>query len=351
MKPLLKHELRRVWGCILLMLVGVIYISTTFNMEIERRINRYIEGVDFPYFMGFLEKSYAGYLFVAIATVVILVYAQFKEDKIEGTGDFIATLPYTQKEHYYNKICVGVGTIVSTWGVYLMFVYLAYRRAQYYLAQTYEIHLVGTYIREADKFINIVKVSLAMLICIIIMYLFLVVIQYCVQNVLGGVVIGICIIGAVIYIPLGITGYMEMSHVGTHTHFYSDYIDVLGRLVVPLESQIVTNYAWEYSQRYITVTQNYWLQIGILLAGCTALLSLGEYLSSKYGLRQRKHFMINKVVTYIFIGGVTVCSGLIPVYISGIFGSRWSYAGNIAIIIVAIIGYVVSLKIARIGGE
>ena len=355
MKPLMKHEIKRIWGVILLILATSIGVGLRLNLEETTRFTRYIRGTvsQETQFVSILSEHYGTYLMLSLACLVVLVYFQFSEDKSSGTGDFIASLPYTQKQGYKTKLMVGIGSITLGWSVYVAGVYLIYRRAAEWIKPLQPSSAAYSYLKQEESFMRIMCSLVSLLAVMVVFYLILVVVQYALYNTLGGIGISLCGFLAIPYILLVGQEYIE-RWMGYEVFINQGekILEVIGRMAFPYISKdliLVDQKGIDYEYMYYTGLHSQWvLQLITLIGVGIALVCLGKWLSEAYGLRGRKTFMVNTAIESIFIGAVTVCSALLPYgfYLIGVVGS-WSLIGDSIMFVTGGIGCFIACKIIK----
>ncbi len=353
MKPLIKHEIRRIWGLILLMLVSGVGVSMILGVQEIEAYRWYVRRTSYisRQFLDMLENAYGVYLTIAIVVIVVLVYFQFNEDKVSGTGDFVGTLPYTQKCYYSAKILVGISTILVGWSTFLVGTYLIYRRAMEWLRPLQNKSTEYLYVLEQEQFSTIFKSFISLLLILIIVYLACIVVQYSVYNTLGGLFITAAGVVSVPYILLVLNEYIErMSNYTLYLSVGNNVVEAIMQCIFPYQEYYLRD-AKDLQMnvsRYRGLVDNWMIQLILLVAIVGLLLTLGGWLSQTYGLRERKSFIVNKPIEWVFIIGVTVCSVFIPffMYLVGI-GSGWSIIGDLSMVITGCIGFFIASKIVR----
>ena len=357
MKPLIKHEFRRILvPGIILSIISFIVYGITLGANINSAAEAYVMGRYVSLFMDIFLETYPIALICSGAIIIWLVYCQFQEDKVEGTGDFIATLPYTQQENFINKVLVGSITIITSLVIGLIITYVLFNSYEYYAEYTYSREAFGDDIRNASGFINIVGIMINGYLGLLICYLFLVVAQYSIYNTIGATVIAVLSVASIPYMLIGLYGYVEET-INLGTEIFEPIVEVLEVILmcaVPIQSKYI-----EYQDGgkfYVAnaLGYNYPIDLFVLICIAIILFIVGKMLAQKYGLRNRKTFMINKVVEYIFKIGVTVCSALIPFVFANVFlgvSSDEMFIVTLFMILTGVVGCIISHKITAKGRE
>ncbi len=357
MKPLIKHEFRRIFvPGIILSLISFIVYGITLGSGINSVAERYVIGDSIPVFIDIFIEVYPIALVSSLAIIIWLVYCQFQEDKVEGTGDFIATLPYTQQENFINKVLVGTITIVTSLVIGLISTYVLFNSYEYYSEYIYSWEKFGDEIRSVSGFINIAAIMINGYLGLLICYLFLVVAQYSIYNTIGATVIAILSVVSIPYILVGIYGYIyEITNI--RMNIYEPILQILYAIVrsaIPIQGKYIKYQDGGSYYLMDGLDNNYPMNLLVLICITIILFTIGKILAQKYGLRNRKTFMINKVVEYIFKIGVTICSALIPFVFSHVFlgtSSDSIFIVTLFMILSGIIGCIISHKITAKGRE
>ncbi len=355
MKPLIKHEIKRIVpGTIILAIVSVLTMGFMLNAQIDYWIRRYIRGGGVTDFMNILTSSYMAMILFSAVGIIWLVYSQFHEDKVEGTGDFIASLPYTQKENYINKVIAGGLGIICAFLVSTVICYISYLGYGYYQEHVYVYNLYGEQIRAGSGFLNIIGLMLNGYIGIFIWYMFLVIVQYSVYNTWGSIVISCLMVLAFPYLSFGIDQYIyrisrTYDSIGSKV---MEFIVVLGRCIVPTQDKYVSS-GYDRVWIYTGLSSDYLIQLLLLIVICAICILIGKLLAEIYGLRNRKTFMVNKGTEWVFKIGVALCSAFIPFYFFEIFmyGLMSIVVESIFMLVFGCIGYFISNKIAMKGSN
>ena len=352
MKPLMKHEFKRILlPTLSLIAISCIVCGVMLNLNMSFTAEAYVIGVErYKMFIGVFLDVYPILLIFSAGIIMWLVYSQFHEDKVDGTGDFIATLPYTQKEKFVNKVWVGTIAIFISALIGIILAYTVYNTYFYYTESMCVNSIFGEEIMAKSGFVNTLLVMVNGYLGILIWYLFLVVFQYSVYSTIGGIVIGTLSVISIPYILNGITMYLEpVANLGRN--ITDPVMALLYKLVfclMPVQYMDICYSNGECGLYVITLANDYHIKLLVLISIIVILFTMSKCLAKKYGLTSRKTLMINKVVEYIFKIGVTVCSALIPVVFLEIFLGSSDYGMfviTLFIILTGAIGYIISHKI------
>ncbi len=352
MKPLMKHEFKRILlPALSLLAISCILYGFILKCHMDFYAVSYVEGeVRNQMFIEIFLDIYPILLIFSVAIIMWLVYSQFHEDKVDGTGDFIATLPYTQKEKFINKVWVGTIAIFISALVGIILVYTVFNRYFYYTESICVNSIFGEEIMARSGFVNTLVVMVNGYLGILIWYLFLVVFQYSIYNTIGGIIIGVLSVLSIPYILSGIIIYLEpVGNLGRNiTDPIMGFIAQLVFCLVPVENMDIYYSNGTYGLGVIGLPSDYYIKLLILISIVVILFTVGKYLAKKYGLTSRKSLMINKVVEYILKIGVTICSALVPVIFLEVFLESLDYGMfliTLLMILTGTIGYIISHKI------
>ncbi len=353
MKVLIKHELKRLWGVALVMLLAVGGIVFQMCMREQDIFKSYLRGYgQEKQFLDILACVWSGYSLLIGLVIIGMIYFQFHEDKTSGTGDFMAALPYTQKQYYQAKTLVGSGVIVGNMIFLGISVTILYVRTCRWLPEEQLESLYSHIFIEADKFSGVALLLLYSTLVLLSFYLFGVFVQYVIYPTLPALAIGVAALAAVPYSILGIAQYVDHYFVGTtfldnvSTYILEPIGDSIYPFLEPLTRVYGTIYGKEENLHYYIIQPSIGWQILAMGGFVLALYTIGTYMSTQVGLKNRKAFMATDGFERFFSFGVTLCSALIPcyAYAIGIIG-EWGIIGNVSMVVVGAIGYVISRKI------
>ena len=359
MKPLMKHEFKRILvPALILLAINCIAHGFVLNWNIASYADKYVKGI----VLGgrpFVEYVLDTYVFVLIAnaaTIMWLVYSQFHEDKAEGTGDFIATLPYTQKDKFIKKVLIGVIAIFISFVISIIIQYTLFDTYSYYIENEFSMSIFEKDLIAQAGYSNTLGVMVNSYLGLVIWYLFLVVVQYSVYNTVGSIAIAGLGILSIPYIFLGIIRYLGLA-INSNIDSFEPIINVFGSIVmciVPIQYKSICYKNGVQGEGISALSSNYYISLLILICIAVILFIVGKGLAQKYGLRTRKNFMINKVVEYIFKIIVTLALGITPVLVLEVFLEIETFGVVIVTLLMILagsIGYIISNKITMRGRE
>ena len=283
---------------------------------------------------------------LGIGTLVLL---SFKNDKSIETGRFLKSLPYTIKERNFVKVSIGLLTYTVT---YLVYVVGSYFSAASMVEKYDEIFKVTTLAAIKNEIFAIERVFAPILLAYLIVvaaYLFLTMLQYAVNHLAGGMIIGVLTLISPFFILF--SGYICLKN--------EQINHILDKIAVGLVNivEYIPIYHMDkdtsYDMGYDYITY-YPLRIAAILIGILITLGLIIYFSHKQRIEKEDILIPNKVVQVIFIIGVTICSGLLMgdlyrVFVYGLFMYSSIDIGYMIMAIGCVIGGIISYKIAHIG--
>ncbi len=359
MKPLMKHEFKRILlPGLILVLINSIGNGLMLNWEIASYAEDYIKGTvaGGRTFINMVLEIYVYIMIANVGIIMWLVYSQFHEDKVEGTGDFIATLPYTQKEKFIKKILIGTIPIFISFVLSIIIQYTLFDTYFYYTEYQCSNSIFEKYLMAQSGYANTLGVMVNIYLGLVIWYLFLVVFQYSIYNTVGSIVIGGLSILSIPYIFAGTIIYLGLA-INFEIDSVEPIINVLNIIVIciaPIQYKMICYKDGVHGESLYALSSHYYLELLMLICIVAILFIVGKGLAQKYGLRSRKTFMVNKVVEYIFKIVVTLASTLTPViFLQSVLGGS---TGGLVImtlfmILAGVIGYIISHKITLKGRE
>lgn len=361
MKPILKHELKNgVIVAIILSIINIFIWISQLNSLIDINGNSYIYGNDDD-LMSFISIIDPTIILVGIIAMSILVTMQFKSDKESGTRDFLAVLPYTNKQRFCNKVLVGAMTICITFIISVISIYVLQGQYKYYQDIIYTTSSYEEELRQITSFCSLSLILLYIYIQIFIYYLFLTVLQYMIKGSKAPIVIGNLVFVSIPYIFFSILYYLrDMFNI---TSFSNENLIIFGSVILDVNTSISRRYLMinDSTRVYVGdgISENYISKIIMLVLVGTIIFVLGKICSEKYGLIERKSFFVNRCIELIFKIGVTVCSGLLPFSIGFMLQrltrnyfwnpEQYSVLITICMIVAGCIGFFISNKIAKGG--
>ena len=375
MKPIVKYELKKgVSVAIILSIISIFIWFISFEQQMMWTTDNYIDiklGNGGQINSSFMDIVMSAKLFVVALGMNILVSMQFKNEKDTGTGDFIAALPYTQKQRFYNKMLTGIMVVFVTFIVSMITGYVLYGKYGYYQEVLYKTSLFDNEIRSITSFASVALVILNVHIVIFLYYLLLVIVQYSVKSSKVGLIIGTLIPASAICILQGMYMYFDMWLGRGNISYYSlsvqqdisnlmrsqNFITDLMIIAKPVEDRYVKLLDNQYTYIRCGISKNYIYGLIVLILAVVVLFSIANILASKYGLRWYKRFFVNKPVEVIFQIVTTICSTFIPFYCAIIIKNGTEnydlqnhlIITTVAMIIAAFIGYLISHKIVEGG--
>ena len=358
MKPLVKHEFKRILlPALMLLAINCIVHGFVLNWNISSHARDYIIGRESGRsFIEYVMDTYSLVLIPNAAVIMWLVYSQFHEDKVEGTGDFIATLPYTQKDKFIKKVLIGMIAIFISFVISIIIQYTLFDTYFYYTVYESNKSIFKEELMALSGYANTLGTMVNGYLGLVIWYLFLVVFQYSIYNTVASIVMAISSILSIPYILAGISTYLEFA-INFKRESIQPIIDVFTNIIMcvaPIQVKIIRYKDGTYGKDINALNNNYYISLLVFICIAIILFIIGKELAQKYGLRSRKNFMVNRVVEYIFKILATISAAMVPVVFFSM-SLRISRSRIIILtllmIVAGLIGYIISNKITMKGRE
>ncbi len=362
MKPIVKYELKKgVSIAIILSIMNVFVLINQYKSLISLNAGGYVSLWE-DEINSVIYLINPRLILVGIIAMSILVSMQFKEDKDSGTENFLAGLPYTNKQRFYNKIMVGAMTVGIVYIVSVITMYVLKGEYAFYQNILYRNSSYEEELRQITSFGSLSLILLYIHIGLFVYYLFLTMLQYMIKGSKAAVVIGTLSFISIPYILFGVVMYFECMLNIEFRHAYG----------LAFTYRQVRDTCILVSERCLRVAENIYMYIGdgivenyisrfiILILVAIIIFIIAKMFVEKYGFINHKTLFVNRCTEIIFRIGVTVCGALMPLYISVIILGRImpEYLNQnqnciivtICMIITGAISYFISSKIAK-GGK
>lgn len=271
------------------------------------------------------------YFFVMVFVIVLLSVILFIGEKTSETQGFMASMPFTRKEIILNKWFVGVLSIIISFVVTYIFLSLFYAS---------NINSINTVLNPYSDIVKWFFINMIQYICI---FTFMMLIQ----SVMGNSIVS-GIVGAIILLVpwFVVVVVKEIITQVTKQSFLlfdkaSDWINIYGYNLAHQEYfNVVSN---NVTTSYINYDYNDYILKVLILSILTCLFLYLSFVSyKKRNLEYNLKLIAFKSLEPVFIGGVSLCSGLLGAvfgqgYSSESSGVFWIWAG-----VFAIAGYFIS---------
>ncbi len=291
-------------------------------------------------------------LMLVFLGMLILVYFQFKYDKSVEIGRFLKALPYTNIQRCLVKITAGILSfsvpfIVFAIGLMALRSYAINLFRDAYKVLPYEevIYIIN----HSEHLLQLIVLSY-LVYCAV--YLFLFMMQYLMNNNIGSLVTGVLILGSPLFVALSAFEIYSLTYGEFNAEILllpvygmvSDWNQLMFESQIPAQAQYL-NYS------YIALIE-YKIFIAALASG---LFSIIICLASKRNKIEDADMLIpNRTNRWIFIMGVTLCSGflladigqflILPLIMNNVFAM-----GQVMLVAGAAVGFFIAKKIASIG--
>lgn len=358
LKPLIKLELKPVlWISIYLMLVNIfsfIIIKQSMN---ERWIDYLLGGIGNLYnrtdradliselFTSATDVSILLYLL----GIMILSFVSLKHDKGLETGRFLKGLPYTSGERSLVKVSLGSLGYTISFLVYSIGLVIMQRAYCEKVKEIYEVIPIG---QIQDQLFNTSKLLVILFVLYLVglaFYLFCMLVQYIVSHKIGSTIITLCALIAPFFLIYSIKYCFNrsfFSQVGNWLYDLTIGARVSMRvIVVSFEVRSAFNSYVGYMTGYRII-----FYIVVIIALILAIWKL----SKRQFLEEVDKLIPITGLRWLFVVGVTLCGSFLvcdlylgfiePLLAGSISAYKW-----LALVIGAIISFIVAKKIAFIG--
>lgn len=355
-KSILKHEIRSMRWMLLLSILSSLFLSIMFSVNLDGRYaSMFSDGIRSN--KAIVQESFRNItgmiLIIFIAISIIQIFMQFKSEKSQETGRFLKSLPVNREEFFKIKLSTGLINISLAFVVLAIGITIVRNNNMFWVKDIYSISAMSEPFIKADGLGSLLKEIGLIYLVVLSFYTFLFMVQYTFSNVIGGIVTGILVWLAPIFIV--------NASMFTLEKFISRPIF---RTVV-MASEWLLPWLYPFTDNYNPIL------VDINGRGLGAI-GIIEYLGAKYTI-SIVLILINIIIAYrfnkrskvesenmiivfnsirnIFKFGVTICSGLlIPTVLSGIMGLQIHNIVYILLILLGgSIGYFASRKITEVG--
>ncbi|SHE77783.1 hypothetical protein SAMN02745784_01806 [Tissierella praeacuta DSM 18095] len=362
-RSILKHETRSMkWISLLSVIISffiILMFSINLNTKYERMIFDGISGNE-TLIKDAMERIAPMVLVLFTVIAIIQVFMQFQSEKGQEIGRFLKALPIKREEFFKVKILLGLANITLGFIVLIIGLIVVRKSNMFWIKDIYKISLISEPFIEIDSVGTILKEMGIIYFVVISFYTFLFMIQYTFTHTVGGIVTGILIWLAPLFLlwatilTLGrfniisiyrselLNKILEKANWLLPWAYPIDYgsidliIDNTGRSIV--RKNIIENLSLKYL-------------VGIILSSLNITIAYKFAKNSK--IEDENRIIIFKIFRQIFKFGVTICSGLL---VSMIFNRFLMIEINnilflIIILVSAYIGYFISNKITEVGNR
>lgn len=283
--------------------------------------------------------------------ILILIFFQFKYDKSIEVGRFLRALPYTNSQRYLVKVLSGICSITVPFIVFGIGLLIL---RNYALAQFKDAYSVINY----SQILYIINSSNHLIVAIVLsylvyvaVYLFCFMIQYLMNNNIGGLVSSIFILASPAFIIESANGIFGLSYYGRVN---------MEKLFLPIYPVISYwhEIVFEEGNKTQSIGYQYIRQIEdkMIIAGVVSVLCLiiTYYISKTNKIEDSDILIPDRGSRWIFIVGVSLCASFLlgdisELILSRVFMGHSHFITQIMLVVGAVIGFIISKKIAYIG--
>ncbi len=350
------------WWCLLMMGIFLIMFLGLNNdlQQIQELSDKLVIDENMVYLqsISIFDRNFSNELFGAALTfvpiVIVMTTLLFQNDRKEGIGAFVSSLPFNKNEQFKIKWFVGAITITIPFAI-ASIMSLLIRAANWgWIEEIYAISHSGAQVMPHDTLAAIMLGLLQVYLLLIALYSFLMLIQTFIANNIAASVIGVITLAVPWFlIETSITTISRMLNKPMikaywHNNWYS-YRDVLinARRGIMVDTVLGRSAVSVFSYEY------YWIRIIVLFAIVGLSLYGGIQLYGRNENSRNGQLIMFDWAGKLLIIGVTTCVALL-----GNNGFRILFIENtkpiyeiITLTISAIIGFVLIRKIVSLSGR
>ncbi len=358
-KSIVKHELRSMKWMMLASIVASLSLIMIFANTLDREyVRMFSAGIyaNNPVILNAFRDLAEFTLVIFTGISLIQVFMQFKSEKSQETGRFLKSLPVKREEFFKIKLISGLINLSIAFIVLAIGFAVVRNNNMFWIKDIYKISYISEILINLES-ISILLKELGLIYLIVLsFYTFLFMIQYTFSNVVGGLVTGVLVWLAPIFIVISsIFTLSRFGFIDIYSSSLANTIDNLSSWLLPwsyiFDFDYVDNLNIENSAPMIRTIADLNIKyiISIVLIGVNTIIAYKFNKNSK--VEDENKIITFKAAQNIFKIGVTVCSGLLVSV--GIGNSMIMDNYNILYIALifsgAFIGYLVSRKISTVG--
>ncbi|PHV70870.1 hypothetical protein CS063_07550 [Sporanaerobium hydrogeniformans] len=289
--------------------------------------------------------------------IILLVYFQFVKDKSLEVGRFLKALPYTNRQRGFVKIGMGILSYTLPFLILIGGMLLLHGSFVGQMQEIYNVFMNQEVIERIIHINELLKMFLLMYMTFIAVYLFLMLVQYVANNNLGSIIMSILTLIAPLFIVLsGSEIYSFFRRMHRLRNLIIEFLFVPGYPLTLEGGSFALDRQNQEQAHFIGYQEinHYGLKVvGLILFIGLCLIFI--HLLIKHTKMEDSDKLFNHgLAKWIFIIGVTVCSGLLLadmglLFILPLFMDEYFVMTQVLILIGALIGFVIAYKIGRIG--
>jgi hypothetical protein len=283
--------------------------------------------------------------------MIVLSYAQFKQDKNVETGRFLKALPYTNLQRCFVKVIMGVLSYSLPFIVFAVGCMLLRVRVLGLYEEVYTVIAYGDLLKVINGAESLIWPLVLSYLVYTAFYLFLVMMQYLVSSNAASLIIGILSMMAPAFIAFSffeIYGYQGMRVTVDQV-----LLPVYG---VVFDWQLKDLFLQTNWEQYITYRTINYMTMKLIITSLVSIVCVGViYRAAKRSkIEEADVLMPYKAVRWIFILGVSLCTAFTAAdtgrfILFPVFMEKMNLAVEVTGVIGGIIGFVIAKKIAYIG--
>lgn len=357
MKTMAKIEVRSVWVMLVYFVTCACLVISRIPSAVHNVVTRHMQN-GLAEMLDLMNSSFIAptrlfndniiaFMSVTFLGILFLVYLSFRNESHHETGRFLKSLPFTSKDRYFVKVGVGLATFTIPYILYAIFLIIA---RHYYLSKLgalYEITLLNRIYPELLPLGSILQFLLVTYLFIVAAYLFIMLFEYLISNNLASIIIGLLIGMAPLFISESLLAIFRTPLLSKLNHLVNYFYCFL-----PNTTQVACFIGENATEYYALASVE-----TVSLLGLSSLFSIlisiicivaSLWLCKRKALEKDDILMPDKAFRWLFVIGVTICSGLLFADIYLAFHYRDTMR-IVWLLIGSIVGFILSWLISNIG--
>ncbi len=336
------------------LVVGKVSINKNYLDYLQRGINTYVKE---PY-SNCIYPILIGVGIFTLGGIVLLVYIQFIKDKGVEVGRFLKALPYTNCQRGFVKIGMGILGYTLPFLILIGEMMLLRQEILEQLQELYNVLGNGQVTARIVELSELLKVCFMFYMTFTAIYLFLMLLQYSINDNLGSIVIGLLTLMAPPFIWISsseIYGFFRRINWGMKSIFQILFIPSYPILLEGDKINLVMKeQGVVYFMTYAEIG-HYGFKIMLLIFFIAACILLIRLTMNQARMEDSDKLFNNVATKWIFIIGVTLCSGLLIADIGLLFVlplimvEENFIVTQLLVVGGAVIGFIIAYKIGNIG--
>lgn len=358
-KAVLKYEMKNIRGIFILSIFASLALISITNMAFKSQFQLMLMSGIAPnesMVMDNIQEIGIIAMLGFSALALIQVFMQFRQEKGQEVARFLKSLPIKSEEYFVTKLLVGILSLTVAFLVFIIGVLLVRQMNMFWISDYHNFSLDPNLFKSMDGVYNTIKIMLLSYTIVLVFYSFIFMIQYKISNIFVSIVSSVFIWFAPYFIAgvmglwlneIGITSiFKELMLSADGIRWLNPFVYMIDYKHISLLSHGSSSYVNNIG--FIANINLKFIVLSLMLVVNIAM----AYRAAKKNLIENEDKMIPvKTDRYIFIVGVTVCSGLLAYFLlAEMFGLRFAEIIIAVLPIVgSIAGFFVSKKVAFIG--